>query len=125
MGCLCKASAPSSLNRDRRHTTQGDIVKVGGQLDCLDFSTDIVVVYMIVKVCNSRVCTIICSKHLLRLFDLVWSVNIFDYRVSVSMVEWKKHVGPTSDGSERCLVSWVTQHEPDARFNAQPLDVRI
>jgi hypothetical protein len=79
------AIAPLSANC--RHTTQGNIVKVGGQLDCLDFSTDVVVVYTIVEVGNSRMCTVVGSKDLLRLFDLVWPVNILDYRISVPKLE--------------------------------------
>ena len=93
-GVYTKRQYPNSLNIDYGYTTQGDIVKVGGQLDCLDFSTDIVVVYTIVKVRNSRMCTIVCSKHLLGLFDLVWSVNILDCRVSVPMLSGRNTSGP-------------------------------
>lgn len=71
------------LNVNCRHTTQGNIVKVGRQLDCLDLSTDVVLVYTIVEVGNSRMCTVVCSKDFFRLSDLVWPVNILDYRISV------------------------------------------
>lgn len=71
----------TSLNANCRHTTQGNIVKVGGQLDCLDLSTDVVVVCTIVEVGNRRVFTVVCSKDFYRFSDLVRLVNILDYRI--------------------------------------------
>ena len=75
------------LNVNCGRTTQGNIVKVGGQLDCLDLSTDVVVVYTIVEVGNSRMCTVVRSKDFFGLSDLVWPVNILDYRISVPNLE--------------------------------------
>jgi len=72
-----------SLCANSRRTAQGNIVKVGGQLDCLYFSADVVVVHMIVKVCNSGMGTVVCSKDLFCLIELVWPVNILNYRLSI------------------------------------------
>jgi hypothetical protein len=96
MECLYKASVKflSSRVAKSRHTTQRNVVKVGGQLDCLNLSTDVVVVHMIVEVGHRGMCAIVCSKDLLGLFDLVWPVNILDYRISVPNLEEKNMSDP-------------------------------
>ena len=59
-------------------TSESDVVKVIGELDCLYFSANVELFHSLVEVSDCRVGEIICSEDINSLFDLVKGINVLN-----------------------------------------------
>ena len=59
-------------------TSESDVVKVSGELDCLYFSADVEFFHSLVEVSDCRMGEIICSEDINSLFDLVKDIDVLD-----------------------------------------------
>lgn len=97
-----------ALNKCRTLTAQGNIVKVGGQLDSLELATDVVVIDLAAQVRNSRVGWVVSAEHVDSLLDLVGLPDILD-----------------GDDGECGVITGVTEGDASTWHNVLALEVLL
>ena len=89
-------------------TSESDIVKMVGELDCLHFPTDVELFYPLVEVSDRRVGGIIRSENVGSLFGLIEGVDVLN-----------------SEDCQCLVVSGVEQSEAHVRFQPEGVNLRL
>ena len=109
-----------------RLTSDGDVIIVGREFDCLDVASDVKLFGAVVEVRDGRMGRVVGTVHLFSFDVLVRAVDVGDCEgVSACILADFLQRAPrlTREDGESRLVPWVTESDAGASFESEDLDI--